>query len=201
MDMMNSISAALQRVTAKPAESKPYRISHLILRNWEGGKGRHLVIAGKPVDEQLGGREGRGVQGGQSSHRRWRVWSDVWALHGAGVESREASITLSCTSRRLASNQVRRLQTDFVLTSTESFSNAGDAIADSNIITEPSSNISLEFETQVASVLGVEVVATISHVEVVASDEAVSSCHQHQQISFLLGILTLLAGTTALNAC
>ena len=30
-------SAALQRVTAKPAESKPYRISDLIPRNWEGG--------------------------------------------------------------------------------------------------------------------------------------------------------------------
>ena len=37
MDMMNSISAALQRMTAKPAESKPYRISDLIPRNWEGG--------------------------------------------------------------------------------------------------------------------------------------------------------------------
>ena len=126
--------------------------------------------------------------------------SSLWALHDAGVESREASITLSCTIWHLASNQVRRLKTDFVLTSTESFSNAGDAIAVSNI-TESSSNISLEFETQVASVLGVEVVATISHVEVVASDEAVSSCHQHQQISFLLGILTLFAGTTAFNAC
>ena len=36
MDMMNSISAALQRVTAKSAESKPYRISDFIPRNWEG---------------------------------------------------------------------------------------------------------------------------------------------------------------------
>ena len=37
MDMMNSISAALQRImTAKPAESKPYRINDLIPRNWEG---------------------------------------------------------------------------------------------------------------------------------------------------------------------
>ena len=35
--MMNSISAALQRVTAKSPESKPYRISYLIPRNWEGG--------------------------------------------------------------------------------------------------------------------------------------------------------------------
>ena len=37
MDMMNSIGAALQRVTAKSAESKQYRISDLIPRNWEGG--------------------------------------------------------------------------------------------------------------------------------------------------------------------
>ena len=37
MDMMNNISAALQRLTAKPAKSKPYRISDLIPRNWEGG--------------------------------------------------------------------------------------------------------------------------------------------------------------------
>ena len=36
MDMMSSISAALQRMTAKPAESMPYRISNLIPRNWEG---------------------------------------------------------------------------------------------------------------------------------------------------------------------
>ena len=36
MDMLNSISTALQKVSAKPAESKPYRISDLIPRNWEG---------------------------------------------------------------------------------------------------------------------------------------------------------------------
>ena len=36
MDMMNSISTALQKVSAKPAESKPYRNSDLIPRNWEG---------------------------------------------------------------------------------------------------------------------------------------------------------------------
>ena len=40
LDMMNSISAALQRVTAKSAESKPYRISDLIPRTWEGGNER-----------------------------------------------------------------------------------------------------------------------------------------------------------------
>ena len=36
MDMLNSINGALQNVSARPAESKPYRISDLIQRNWEG---------------------------------------------------------------------------------------------------------------------------------------------------------------------
>ena len=36
MDMMNSISTVLQKVSAKPAESKPFRINDFIPRNWEG---------------------------------------------------------------------------------------------------------------------------------------------------------------------
>ena len=36
MDMLNSINTALQNVSANPAETKPYRISDLIPRNWEG---------------------------------------------------------------------------------------------------------------------------------------------------------------------
>ena len=36
MDMLNCINTALQNVSARPAESKPYRISDLIPRNWEG---------------------------------------------------------------------------------------------------------------------------------------------------------------------
>ena len=36
MNMLNSVNAALQNVSARPAESKPYRISDLIPRNWEG---------------------------------------------------------------------------------------------------------------------------------------------------------------------
>ena len=36
MDMLNSISTALQNVSARPAESKPYLISDLIPGNWEG---------------------------------------------------------------------------------------------------------------------------------------------------------------------
>ena len=36
MDMLNSINTALQNVSARPAENKPYRISDFIPRNWEG---------------------------------------------------------------------------------------------------------------------------------------------------------------------
>ena len=36
MDMLNSINTALLNVSARPAETKPYRISDLIPRNWEG---------------------------------------------------------------------------------------------------------------------------------------------------------------------
>ena len=35
MDMLNSINTALQNVSARRAETKPYRISDLIPRNWE----------------------------------------------------------------------------------------------------------------------------------------------------------------------
>ena len=36
MDMLNSINTALQNVSTKTNDSKPYRISDLIPRNWEG---------------------------------------------------------------------------------------------------------------------------------------------------------------------
>ena len=36
VDMLNSINTVFQNVSARPAESKPYRISDLIPRNWEG---------------------------------------------------------------------------------------------------------------------------------------------------------------------
>ena len=36
MDMLNSINAALLNVSAKPSDSKPYRISDLLPRNWKG---------------------------------------------------------------------------------------------------------------------------------------------------------------------
>ena len=36
MDMLNSINTELQNMSTKAADSKPYRISDLIPRNWEG---------------------------------------------------------------------------------------------------------------------------------------------------------------------
>ena len=36
MDMLNSISTATQNVSMKTNDSKPYRISDFIPRNWEG---------------------------------------------------------------------------------------------------------------------------------------------------------------------
>ena len=36
MDMLNRINTALQNVSAKPTDSKPYRISGFLPRNWEG---------------------------------------------------------------------------------------------------------------------------------------------------------------------
>ena len=36
IDMLNSINTALQKASAKPMVSKPYRISDLIPRTWEG---------------------------------------------------------------------------------------------------------------------------------------------------------------------
>ena len=36
MEMLNSIKIALQSVSAKPTDFKPYRISDFLPRNWEG---------------------------------------------------------------------------------------------------------------------------------------------------------------------
>ena len=36
MDMLSSINTAIQNVSMKTDNSKPYRISDLIPRNWEG---------------------------------------------------------------------------------------------------------------------------------------------------------------------
>ena len=47
MDMLNSISTSLQNVSAKPTDSKPFRISDLLPRNWkcsnEKGKFRSFM--------------------------------------------------------------------------------------------------------------------------------------------------------------
>ena len=43
MDMLNSINTALQNVSARPAETKPYRISDLNPRKWEGNNEKRRV--------------------------------------------------------------------------------------------------------------------------------------------------------------
>ena len=72
IDMMNSISAALQRMTAKPAESKPYRISDFIPRNWEGGN-----------------EKGEFRSSMSDLHLRMQAWSDQGEQMLAMVESRQ----------------------------------------------------------------------------------------------------------------
>ena len=43
MDMLNSISTAIQNVSMKTNDSKPYRISDLIPRNWEGNNEKRRI--------------------------------------------------------------------------------------------------------------------------------------------------------------
>ena len=43
IDMLNSTNTALQKVSATPIVSKPYRISNLIPRNWEGSNDKKII--------------------------------------------------------------------------------------------------------------------------------------------------------------
>ena len=57
MDMLSSISAAIKDVSAKTGDSKPYRISDLIPRNWEGshekGEFPKLHVRPTPMDASM----------------------------------------------------------------------------------------------------------------------------------------------------
>ena len=56
MDMLSSISAAIKDVSAKTSDSKPYRISDLIPRNWEGSNERRipkLHVRPTPMDASM----------------------------------------------------------------------------------------------------------------------------------------------------
>ena len=133
---------------------------------------------------------------GGATYRSW-----VYGLHTAGVStSSSATVSLSCTSRRLAENHIRRLQTGFVLVSSASFSDAVDATVFSDDVTQAALDIASEFESQVATTLGVAADATVLDVEVtVASDDAVSFGHQHGEINVLIWTLTFVAGGAVLS--
>ena len=71
MDMMNSIITALQKVSAKPAECKPYMISDLIPRNWEGSneKGEYRSF----ISDQ-------------------HLWMQAWSYNGEQMLARVESV-------------------------------------------------------------------------------------------------------------
>ena len=111
-----------------------------------------------------------------------------------------ASLTVSCSSRRLTNSRIRSLQTDFVLVSSASFTDAEDATAFSASVTEASSDLASALESHIATTLGVDVIATVQNVEVtVASDDSASSGHQHRGINVLVWTLALVAAVAFLN--
>ena len=66
MDMLNSINTALQNVSARPAENKPYRISDLIPRNWKATMKRELYVRLVFVDARM-----VKPRRNDACHRRW----------------------------------------------------------------------------------------------------------------------------------
>ena len=113
---------------------------------------------------------------------------------GRGMPTTGIAFALSCSSRRLGSKHHRRLQTIFLVESTATVADA-DSFAES--VRNSSSDIAKEFESQLATTLGVEASATISNVEVVgaaASDDGITSGRQPEKISILVVALTLVAG-------
>jgi len=116
---------------------------------------------------------------------------------GRGMPTTGIAFALSCPSRRLGSKHHRRLQTSFLLESTATVADADvDSFAES--VRDSSSDIAEEFESQLATTLGVEANATISNVEVVdvtaSDDDSTSGGRQPEKISILVMALTLVAG-------
>ena len=84
MDMLNSINTALQNVSTKTTDSKPYRISDLIPRNWEGSN-----------------EKGEFRSFRSDSHLWMQAWSDQGERILARVESVDkvdrATLAVDCT--------------------------------------------------------------------------------------------------------
>ena len=99
-DVLGRINTALQKVSAKPLVSKPYRISDLIPRNWEGsndkGEVRHIM---------------------SELHLWMQVWSDEGETMFVSVEKTDKfdSSTLAVSDqsrRRLTKYCTKRQQTN-----------------------------------------------------------------------------------------
>ena len=104
--------------------------------------------------------------------------SFVHALYTAGVATSSATFTLSCTDRRLASNNTRRLQDEFKLAASARFADEKTASTFSEKVTELSPGIASEFESQVSTSIGVNITAAISFLEltVESEDSTASAC-------------------------
>ena len=88
MDMLNSINAALQNVSTKANDSKPYRISDLIPRNWEGNN-----------------EKGEFRSSMSDLHLWMQAWSDratlaVECVRKQNLEPSKPLCTRSCTERQ-----------------------------------------------------------------------------------------------------
>ena len=116
--------------------------------------------------------------------------SFVDALYAAGVATSSATFTLSCTHRRLASNNTRRLQDEFKLAAR--FTDEETASTVSEKVTELSPGIASEFESQVSTSIGVNITATISFLEltVESEDSTASACRSFPvlTLTFLFAI-------------
>jgi len=110
---------------------------------------------------------------------------------GRGMPTTGIAFALSCSSRRLGSKH-----TIFLVESTATVADADvDSFAES--VRNSSSDIAQEFESQLATTLGVEASATMSNVEVVgvaALDDDSTSGRQPEKISILVAALTLFPG-------
>ena len=115
--------------------------------------------------------------------------SVVDALDTVGVSSGGASLTLLCTTRRLASNRIRRLQTDFSLVSSARFTDLLNASTFAESVQVFSSDIALTLESVISTTLRVDANVTVTAVKLTElTVDAASGC-RHEEISVLLTLL------------
>ena len=87
--MMNSINTALQNWSAKPAESKPYRISDLIPRNWEGSNEKGEF---------------------RSFRADLHLWMQAWSDQGSVDRFDNNVIALDCSDEEFRANEASLYQ-------------------------------------------------------------------------------------------